>query len=321
MKTSTLRARWAVLGERWGYRRMRALGWFLGIGVTALAIHLLFITGFDHSALLYMLVPYSVSAVILWFRKYTESQSATQRYGRHLVSTLIVFLGSSIILREGFICMIFFLPIYVVIVTIGYAFALRSESKRKLGNSTHATVFPLLILAFSLEGTIEPLTFERENTVTVSQFTDLSTAQVKQNLAKPFNLDGERHWMISVFPMPYRIEAGSLQAGDIHRSYTRYHRWFFTNTHEGVSELLIEEVGEHHITTKVISDSTFFASYLNMRGTEIDLTPLRDGGTRIELSMNYERKLDPAWYFHPLQRFAVSKMAELLIRDVMVREE
>jgi len=312
--------RWAALSERWGRSRMISMAWFLGVGLTALLIHLLFVTGLDHSALLYMLVPYGISVVIIWFRKYTAPQTVTQKYGRHLVSTMAVFLGSSIILREGFICVIFFLPIYLLVISISFLFSIMAEKKSNRSSKQYVTLLPLLVVAMSLEGTIEPLTFPRENSVQVSQITSLSAAQIKENMARPFDLNGERHWMISIFPMPYKIEAGSLNAGDIHRSYTRYHRWFVTNTHEGFSKLLIKSVTDRYVKTEVLSDTTYFSSYLKIRGSEITLTPLDTGGTRIDLRINYQRKLDPAWYFHPLQKFGVSKMAELLIREVMTRE-
>ena len=40
---------------------------------------------------------------------------------------------------------------------------------------------------------------------------------------------------------------------------------------------------------------------------------------RISLRIDYRRNLDPAWYFHPLQQFAMGKMAEFFIEQVMVR--
>lgn len=323
MTITTLTETWLRFCERWGVKRVVAMTWLLIVGVSALLMHLLFITRLNHSALLYMLVPYSLAVVIIWFRNYSGAQTVKQKYWKHLVSTIAVFLATSIVLREGFICVIFFLPIYLVLVSIAFLYYLIKENKTNKISKKYSSLIPMLVVALSLEGTIEPLTFPRDNQAVVSQTTNLSVEDIKQNMARPFKLEGEGHWMISMFPMPYRIDAGSLNEGDVHTAYIRYHRWFVTNTHEGSSELLIKRIIDTptstKITTEVLSDTTYFSSYLEIHGTEITLTPLIEGGTQIDLTINYQRKLDPAWYFHPLQKFGVSKMADSLINDIMVR--
>jgi len=127
--------------------------------------------------------------------------------------------------------------------------------------------------------------------------------------------------MIAIFPMPYRIDAGSLNAGDVHKIYTRYHRWFISNTHNGDAELIIKSVSDYNVKTEIRNDTTYFSTYLKTLGTEISLIPLSVGGTEIRLRIDFERRLDPAWYFQPIQKFAVSRMAELLIEEVMIRGE
>ena len=39
----------------------------------------------------------------------------------------------------------------------------------------------------------------------------------------------------------------------------------------------------------------------------------------VTISVNYDRKLDPAWYFQPLQEYGVTKMAEFLIEELMAK--
>ncbi|MBL4673326.1 MAG: hypothetical protein JKX81_13800 [Arenicella sp.] len=144
---------------------------------------------------------------------------------------------------------------------------------------------------------------------------------IKANLAAPFDLDQSRHWMLSIFPMPYHIEAGSLNTGDIHTIKTRYQRWFVTNTHEGEAQLLIQHVGPNTVRTTLLSDTTYFAAYLKLHGTQIEFQSLEHGGTENMLQIDFERKLDPVFYFQPVQKFGVSKMAEFLIEEIMIRED
>jgi hypothetical protein len=172
-----------------------------------------------------------------------------------------------------------------------------------------------------LEGTTETLSVPRDSHVVVTKAANLSAEQVMANIARPFDLQKDRHWMLTLFPMPYEIEAGSLNPGDVHYVRTRYHRWFVTNTHEGELHLQIVDVQPNRVRTKFLYDTTFFSSYLTPVGTEITLTELSPTQTEISLRIDYQRKLDPAWYFHPLQRYGVARMADFLIDEVMIRED
>jgi len=306
------------LVKRYGAKRVGRITALTLCMLFAVAMYVLLRGGVFHSSLLYIFIPYCISVAITALRSYDEPASILRGYFGHLLTALTVFLGSMILLGEGFVCIAFFLPIYLIVVTItyiGYAIKARSEKGKKYG-----FIIPVAVLAISMEGTSANLSFERHSHVDVFRTTTLSVDEIKANLAKPFNLEKQRHWLISIFPMPYHIDAGSLNAGDVHTVYARYHRWFVANTHEGQSELLIESVSPNRITTRVLSDTTYFSTYLNGTGTQIDLTPNAQGGTDIKFRLMYRRNLDPAWYFHPLQKFGVGKMGELIINELMIRE-
>ncbi len=303
--------------ERLGRVRTTVLAWLLSVGIVALIIHTLILTNLNRSALLYLCVPYGVSIIIALLRSYDEPTSIYKSYISHMLSATIFFLATSIILREGFICIIFFMPIYYLMVSVAYLAQAYYRSKNS--DKLYSMTFPVLVLLMSLEGTHQSLSLPRDSYIEVSKIVPMSTAQIKDNLAKQFDLQKHRHWMLSIFPMPYRIEAGSLNPGDVHKIYTRYHRWFVSNTHYGEAELLIEDVSENRIKTKMLSDSTYFSSYVKVYGTEVTLKPLEVNRTEIKLRIDFRRRLDPAWYFHPLQSFAIEEMAEYLIKEVMIR--
>lgn len=305
---------WDRLVEKYGRKRAVLLAYLLGVGLVALIMRLLMAQDLYHSSLLYVLIPYVISVVITLCRSKTKDSSLKRRYLSHIATATTILMSTSILIGEGFICILFFAPIYLFIVTLAYIGAALSNR-----NNKYAIAFPAVILALSMEGVTPSLSLPRDTYAQVTKTTSLSPQQVKQNLAREFTLDEDRYWLLSIFPMPYQIDAGSLNPGDVHTVYTRYHRWFVTNTHEGKAELLIEEVSDHRVKTRVLSDSTYFSTYLNGTGTEIDLQPNANGGTDITLRLYYRRNLDPAWYFHPLQKFGVSKMGELIVDQLMVR--
>lgn len=305
----------ATLRARIGRTRFWVVCLLVLTGIFSLAFHALSTYRLEHSALLYILIPYTISLVIAWFRPYGKPTNRWAAYRKHLVSSLIVFFATSVLLREGFVCVLFFLPIYIAIVTIGF-----SINHFAAGNKTYSTVVPGVILILSLEGTNPLLTFPRETSVISEATVSLSIQQIHQNLAKPINLDGKRHWFLQLFPMPEKIESGAVHQGAVHRVHTRYQRWFFTNTHTGTAELLFTKVTPNHISAQFQSDTTYFSTYLGAKEINLVLIPLGNKQTKVQFAFRFERKLDPAWYFHPLQRYAVLKMGEFTIQEIISRE-
>jgi len=291
------------------------------IAVASIAIRILIEYDFDNSALLYIAIPFLISLAITAFRPPRSREKWWHAYRDHTYIALIVFLASSVVLFEGFVCVLMFMPIYFLVVSIGFLISWYGHSKEQRKGKTFVSALPLLILVTALEGTSDDLSLNRESQVAVTKIAELSPAEIMTNLSKPFHLQKDRGWLISIFPMPYQIDAGSLNPGDVHHVYTRYHRWFATNTHEGELQLQIVDIEPNRVTTKFIHDSTFFASYLTVNGTEITLTEIAPNRTEITLRVDYKRELDPAWYFHPLQQFGVGQMAEFLIDEVMIREQ
>ncbi|MGX5201891.1 hypothetical protein [Aliikangiella sp. IMCC44632] len=300
-------------------RNKRWLQVILISAVFALSVRLLIKFELDSSALLYLAIPYLIALTLAFFRRREHTGSIPRKYARLCIDSLIVMLASSLILFEGFICVLMFMPIYFAVVLL--AFAIESltyhYSKKSGKNKLKVHLLPYLFLIFSIEGVSPELSFPRENAVSVTRTVLKTPEQIHQSLQKPMSLEVSRHWFLSIFPMPYQIDAESLSPGDIHSIDYRYHRWFFTNTHEGRLSLLIEQVELERVKTKILEDTSYLSNYMELKGTEIRLKPNTDGSTEVTLSVFYERKLDPAWYFQPLQEYGVTKMAEFLIYQLM----
>lgn len=315
-----LRAVVERMRSRIGARRFNWLSTLLLIGVGSLTVHFLLRDELRSSALLYVGLPYLGAVAITILRPAVPGTRVWRRYLDFSLTSLIVMLGSSIVLFEGFVCVVMFLPIYFLVATACFVF-LRLEERAGERGKNLVVVFPLLILASSFEGTTEGLSFERVGHATATMTAELAPEQIMANLVRPIDLDRDRHWLLAVFPMPYRVEAKSLAPGDVHSLHTRYHRWFVANTREGVLRLEILDVEPTRIRTRIVDDTTFYASYLTQIGTEVSLTLVGEGRTEISLRIEYRRNLDPAWYFHPLQQYAMSRMAEFFIEQVMVRSQ
>lgn len=312
---------WIVrMRARIGRKRFTMVGLLVIAGLASVAIQLLARQDLDHSAMLYLAVPYGVAVLITLIRPYGDHERWWERYISHSVSALVVFLMSSVVLFEGFICVLFFMPIYFLVVTLAFIthwIAVRWDARK---SRTLSLAVPLLVAVLSVEGTTDITTLDRRATGTAIATTDKSPQQLLRNLATPFELPASSDWMLGLFPMPHAIEAGSLQPGDVHRAHMRYHRWFVTNTHDGVIELRIDSVTAEQVSVSIVRDTSYFSNYVRLIDSEIRFDVDERGVTQVSLQIRYERRLDPAWYFRPIQSHAMDAMASHLIEEVVIRD-
>lgn len=292
------------------------------IGIVSVLIRLLMKYDFDRSALLYVGIPFLIAVALLFIERPSSSANWKRRYLIIVVLSLVIMLGSSVILFEGFVCVVMFMPIYFFIVLLMFLFEwLKRYRHKKHQGKNYAHLLPVLILLSAFEGVIPQYSFEREYQVVSEKVISASVDQIKEKLTQPITLNKERHWLLSLFPMPYDIDAETLNAGDVHTVHFRYHRWLVTNTHEGNMKLEISQVEDNFIRTRFVEDTSYIANYLKLHGTEIHLQPINDKQTRVTLTIKYHRFLDPVWYFGPLQEFAVGKSAEFLLEEVITPKQ
>ena len=307
------------LRNRYGERRVNWLGILLLIGIGSVAVHLLVRHELDSSALLYVGLPYLGALAIVVVRPPKSRDRWWHAYRDFALTSLIVLLASSVVLFEGFVCVLMFLPIYFLVVSLAFLGAWLSNWIQGNGGRTLGVLLPVVVLSSSFEGSTEALSRERMAQAEASRIVELPPEQIMGNLLLPIELDTDRNWLLTIFPMPYRVDAESLETGAIHRMHTRYHRWFVTNTHEGEVHLEIVDFEPERLRTRVVHDTSFFATYLTQLGSELTLTRMGPTTTQIRLSLQYRRNLDPAWYFQPLQQFAMREMAAFFIDEVLVR--
>ncbi|MDC0603639.1 hypothetical protein OAP14_11595 [Aliiglaciecola sp.] len=302
-----------------GNNRKRNISILLIIGAASLIIRLLISYEFDRSALLYVGVPFLVAVALLYVVEKPAKPGLTGYYGYLVLWSLIVMLGTSIVLFEGFVCVVMFMPIYFGILLLMYLFQVAIQKLESNNKGTHyVQVLPVLLFLSAFEGVVPSMTFEREYSVTRELLVDASIQNIQQQLAQPMELQVERNWLLSLFPMPTNIDAGTLSSGDVHQIDFVYHRWFVTNTHKGHMKLELTDVQPNYIRTTFLEDTSYIGNYLNLKGTEIGFETLDNGKTKIVLTIHYHRFLDPAWYFGPIQEYAIGHTAELLLAELFV---
>jgi uncharacterized membrane protein YoaK (UPF0700 family) len=272
--------------------------------------------GVQRSAAEYVALPYLITLLIIVFvRPYDPD--LRHRYRLIFRDSMLAFFGIAIVFFEGFICVLFFIPIYMMMIGVALATeALLRSFKHKKENKIVSHVLPLLVLVASLEGVTPSLSVDRTNIVSVNASSTLSIQELQANLLSEISLPVNRHWLLSVFPIPYEIEADSFQQGAIHTARFNYKRWFFTNEHEGFIKLRIETIDEEKITIRFLEDSSYLSTYLSFEKSEFRFTENPDGTTNIQLAITFERELDPFWYFEPLERYTMTQAANYIINNM-----
>ena len=297
------------------------LRWLFLVGAASLLMRLVLRSDYGTSAVLYVLVPFVVGLLIYVFTPQPAGLTKGRRAARHIRSSVIVMLASSAILMEGFLCVLFAFPIYLVFAGIVLAVMppprAKADDRRAIADTFRGSWIPLLVVAMSVEGVSPSLSFGRDHTVTRKAVVDAGVDAIHAKLAEPIALSESPSRFLSLFPLPHTVEAGSLNAGDIHTSHFTYRRWPVFNTHEGRMEIELTDVTRERIRTAVIRNDAYFSHYMTVKGTEIALTPLPDGRTEVALSIHYRRDLDPAWYFGPLQKLAMRQSADYLIAQII----
>lgn len=292
---------------------------FFIVGAATLTSRAVLDSSFRNSTLLYLLIPFAISIALHLTTSVNEGDTVGARYNRHMKAATIIMLGSSALLFEGFLCVLFFMPIYYLMVSIGFLFSYLSG--RDGGGHAGAYAIPLIVVLLAVEGLTGPTTVPRYNEATYTRILPGSIASLQANMAKPIEFEARRHWFLWLFPMPTRVQAGTLRAGDVHRLHFVYRRWFFTNVQRGDMAIRIAEVSPSRIRTEIVQNDSYLSHYMKIDGTEVRFREMAGGRTQVSLTVKYHRLLDPSWYFGPMEQLAARQSARYLIDTIIARKD
>jgi hypothetical protein len=87
----------------------------------------------------------------------------------------------------------------------------------------------------------------------------------------------------------------------------------------GVPADLVAEITDYKpgmVRLRTIADNTMISQWLTWQGAEVNWAALDNNHTKIQWTLHYQRRLSPAWYFGPWQRYAVELSAGYLIDNL-----
>jgi hypothetical protein len=219
-------------------------------------------------------------------------------HGRVFRATTVLLLLAAVALHEGAICVILAAPL-VYAVAHGTTALLNLLTRTGRRRTYSLLPVPLLLLG-SIEGTGGQLRIDPDQSVVVTRDVALTPEEVLAHLQRgpqPGPLRSVPLRLLGM-PTPQLIAGDGLDPGD---------RWLFHygGSAHGPGGHTIAQVlsrAPDRIEFGVVEDSAITARWFTWRHASLAWQPIDARHTRIRLTVSFRRRLDPVWYFGPLQQ-------------------
>jgi hypothetical protein len=220
----------------------------------------------------------------------------------------ILLLLSGILLGEGFICIVMAAPLFYL---VGFLIGQIVDRMQKREGS-RLKLFPLILLPFlplSVEGVRPSLSFARDEVIEVERVIPVTVEAVERSLSSRPDFEKPLPPFLRLrFPRPEATWGEGLEPG-------AYRAVRFTRDDEppGILVVRVSERSPGSVRFETESDTTMIAQWLDWKSCEVHWESLEGGATRVRWTLRYQRRLDPAWYFGPWERYGVRLAASYMI--------
>jgi hypothetical protein len=227
----------------------------------------------------------------------------------------IGLLVSLVFLGEGVVCVLMSAPLfYLVALVIG-----GSIDWQKRRDNHNSRIFPLLalmaVVPMSLEGVFPLTTISRATVVSETQTVHAPADAVAAALRSEPRFDRALPRLLAKgFPRPKGVAIDghtlrvSMRGGEMRLNGME------PRTGTLILERVVDEPGS--IIWLATSDDSHMRHFLSWQSSEVEWEAVDEHRTRVTWTIRYRRDLDPAWYFGPMERFAVRLAAQYLIESV-----
>lgn len=282
--------------------------------IASIAYRIIMFHGLGQTAGLFIGIPTLLALVVVFM---VSPQSAT---GVACKAVTVGLLVSLLWLGEGIVCVAMSAPLFYAI-AVGIALPIDRARRRRSRQTTTMSSFMLLLAIgpMSLEGVTPLTTIDRDETVAVTRDVDASAADIERAIFAAPRFERRLPPYLRIgFPRPVatRIDQGpdgtrwiiSMRGGEM--------RLNGLEARTGDLVLDLEEIRPGRIRWRAVSDTSHMTHFLRWREIDVTWLPVDAVTTRVTWTVRYERGLDPAWYFGPMERYAVRLAADYLIDSV-----
>lgn len=317
----------ASTGEVGGLRKSQKqlIGFIVVIAVTTVVYRLVYASGAQRTAALYVGVP---TVLAIGLALLPRSKSATGMLVRGgTLATLI----AAVILPEGAICLLFALPLVLLVaVLIGAPIDWSRRRGHPEKRTLMAVAIPLLVL--SSEGAAGS-PFDDRDAATATAVVAGSTTQVAAAIASPLDFDAPPPTFLRIgFNRPVAASGAGIDVGDKRTvdfaggSHDEHplrllqqgdgHR----ETQLSQMHLMVVESAPGRVVFAVDQDTTMLSRWVDLDRAVVTWEPIDAGTTRVHWRLEYRRLIYPTAYFAPLQRFGMRQAAGYLLDAVVSKQ-
>jgi hypothetical protein len=263
-------------------------------------------SGRADSALLFVVLPVLLAVALALIPGRTT-------HGRVFRLTTIALLLAAVALHEGAICVILAAPL-VYAVAHGTAAVIRLARR---GRGRTLAVLPLLLLFGGTEGVQPQWRMQPDQSVEVTRVVPLYAAQVRARLSAGPQPTAVRNLPLKLLgvPAPEHVAGTGIAPGD------QWRFGYHGSSHSAGGEIVTEvrTATAERLTFAVLRDTTITARWLRLRAATVRWRALDEGRTEVTVVLDYHRRLDPSWYFGPLQDRLMHAGGEHLIDMLALR--
>jgi hypothetical protein len=210
------------------------------------------------------------------------------------------------LLGEGYVCILFASPLFYVVGLIVGRVADWQRGKRGVTLGCIA----LVMLPMCLEGVFPGTTIRRAQSVEVTRIVGASASAVERALAQSPKVDVMLPGSLRIgFPRPLAAHGEGLIAG----ARRTIHFAGAEGDPPGDLVMRVAERRPGYVRFETASDSSKLTQWVWWNSSEIEWKQIDASHTAVTWRIHFERQLDPAWYFAPMERAAVREAANYLI--------
>lgn len=225
-------------------------------------------------------------------------------------------LVSLVLLGEGMVCVLMSAPLfYAVAIIVGLAIDYLRSHSRKPGGTVMSCVALLSLVPMSLEGVTAGTSFAREASASETRIVRASADAVEHALFEVPRFDRSLPAFLGIgFPRPTWVRIGRdkwvirMRGGEM--------RLDGMEPREGDLVLTVDTSQRGAVQWNADSDDSHMTHFLSWRSTRVEWEAIDADTTRVTWTLRYRRGLDPAWYFGPMEQYAVGLAAGYLIDSV-----
>jgi len=276
--------------------------------VVSIAYRILVVHRLEHTSLVFIGLPALAAITLL----HTRPQTAIGTVNKVIAILLCL---SGILFGEGLICILMAAPIFFFVGTVVGILINKLKSRGSPDDPRSGKwrgILTLAIVPMSIEGVVPSLAFDREERVTASRIIEATPNDVRRSIARTPRFDRElpRFFRLG-FPTPAHTSGSGLRIGDERRVMFAHGQH-----HNGALVMRVAAADSASVVFALVVDSSYITHWLSWEETVVRWEPAGDGRTRVTWTLSYRRRLDPAWYFAPLERYGVGLAARYLIETL-----